>query len=480
MATKTPMKDMIVILPGITGSILQKDGKDIWAVSGQAVWQLLTKSKSTIESLTLETGDDINSDIAIDGVRAVGIMQDTHLVPGLVKVDGYTRTARMITDNFEVTKGDIYNDPDDRAANFYEFPYDWRRDNRATARVLKTLIDKRLKCWREKSGAADAKVILMAHSMGGLVSRYYLEVLGGWQDSRALFTFGTPFRGSLNAVNFLANGYKKLFLDLSAAMRSFPSIYQLLPIYQAINIDGSYHRVSETPVPLPNIDQQRAADARKFHQEIEDAVTKNLKDEKYLSSLTVLPIAGVNQPTLQSATLLNGQLTTSEDLPAALKNRTDLGDGDGTVPKVSAIPIEQSSSLKNFFLAEQHGNLQNQPQVLENLLNILRTSQFAELADVRAPETAIGLSLDDLYTPDEEVLLRAKLVGLDGGSLKATIESVSGARAPSHHTFVEQEQGYVLSVEDLPADLYRVTVAAEDTGGPTPSPVHGLFEVVKS
>jgi hypothetical protein len=31
------MKDMIIILPGILGSILQKDGKDIWAVLGQAI-----------------------------------------------------------------------------------------------------------------------------------------------------------------------------------------------------------------------------------------------------------------------------------------------------------------------------------------------------------------------------------------------------------------------------------------------------------
>jgi hypothetical protein len=36
--------------------------------------------------------------------------------------------------------------------------------------------------------------------MGGLVARYYLEVLGGWEKCRALFTFGTPHRGSLNAA----------------------------------------------------------------------------------------------------------------------------------------------------------------------------------------------------------------------------------------------------------------------------------------
>ena len=48
---KAPMKDMVVILPGILGSVLQKDGKDLWAVSGQSIWQVLTKSGETIRDL---------------------------------------------------------------------------------------------------------------------------------------------------------------------------------------------------------------------------------------------------------------------------------------------------------------------------------------------------------------------------------------------------------------------------------------------
>ena len=361
MMNKAPMKDMVVILPGILGSVLQKDGKDLWAVSGQSIWQVLTKSGETIRDLKLAQ-DDPEAESLGDGIRATALIQDTHLIPGFWKIDGYTKTARLITDNFDVTPGDIYNDPDDKAANFYQFPYDWRRDNRANARILKKLIDKRLKCWRERSGAADAKVILMAHSMGGLVSRYYLEVLEGWRDSRALFTFGTPYRGSPKAVNFLANGYKQLFLDLTDVMRSLTSIYQLLPIYKAINIDGEFHRIAEVD-NLPNIDKLKAQDALAFHREIEAAVERHLKDEQY-RSFTTVPISGVHQPTLQSATLIGGKLTASEDLPGVLKDRSDLGDGDGTVPKVSSIPLERSQNLDNFFIAEQHGGLQNQAQVL--------------------------------------------------------------------------------------------------------------------
>jgi hypothetical protein len=315
--------------------------------------------------------------------------------------------------------------------------------------------------------------------MGGLVSRYYLEVLEGWQDSRALFTFGTPYRGSLQAVNFLANGYKQLFLDLTEVMRSLTSIYQLLPIYKVININGEFHRIAEVD-NLPNIDKLKAQDALAFHREIEAAVERHLKNEEYLRSFTTVPISGVHQPTLQSATLLDGKLTASEDLPAVLQNRSDLGDGDGTVPKVSSIPLERSQNLDNFFIAEQHGGLQNQAQVLDSLLNTLRISQYS-LSDVRAPQTAIGLSLDDLYLADEGIAMRARLIGLPNSAtkLKADIQAVTGDRPSLSLDFVEQEKEWVLAIDDLPAGLYRVEVKAENTGEQAPSPVHDVFGIIR-
>ncbi len=110
-----------------------------------------------------------------DGIKATSLIQDTHFVPGLVKIDGYTAIARRIQDEFDVTPG----------TNYFEFPYDWRRDNRVAAHQLERFINQHLPLWRDASGAKNAKVILIAHSMGGLVSRYYLEVLGGWQNCRA-------------------------------------------------------------------------------------------------------------------------------------------------------------------------------------------------------------------------------------------------------------------------------------------------------
>jgi pimeloyl-ACP methyl ester carboxylesterase len=477
MSTKAPMRDMVVILPGILGSVLQKDGKDLWAVSGQAIGAVITRSGETLKHLKL-TQDDPYAESLGDGIKATALIQDTHLVPGLWKIDGYTKTARLITDHFNVIPGNIYTDPDNRPANFYVFPYDWRRDNRANARILKRLIDKRLQCWRSTSGAADAKVILLGHSMGGLVSRFYLEVLEGWRDCRALFTFGTPYRGSLNAVNFLANGYKQLFLDLTDVMRSLTSVYQLLPVYKVVNINGEFHRVAELN-NLPNINPAKAQDALAFHREIEAAVEQHLQDEQYRNAFTVVPISGVDQPTLQSATLRDGKLTASEALPAVLSKRTDLSDGDGTVPKVSAIPIERSANFDNFFIAEKHGALQNQAQVLENLMNCLQMSQF-DLSAVKAVQASISLSLEDLYLPDEPIHIRARVNSpIPVQNLQAEITAISEHRSPLNITFVEQENEWSLTIADLPAGLYRIKVYTDSMEESVPPPVHDIFEIVR-
>ena len=59
-------------------------------------------------------------------------------------------------------------------------------------------------------------------------------------------------------------------------------------------------------------------------------------------------------------------------LPLIMQNRNldSLAEGDGTVPKISAFPIEFSDrDILEIpgFIAESHGALQNQPSILLNL-----------------------------------------------------------------------------------------------------------------
>lgn len=476
---KTRMQDIVVILPGITGSVLQKDGKDIWAVSGQAVWQAYSTLGDSIQQLKLN-GDDPEAESLGDGITATCLIKGAHLIPGLDKIDGYTALSHLIIDNFQVIQGDIYNE--DKPANFFEFPYDWRRDNRATARLLKRFLDKRLKQWREYTGIKDAKVILLAHSMGGLVSRYYLEVLEGWRDCKALFTFGTPYRGSVNAVNFLANGYKKLFFDLTTVLRSLPSIYQLMPIYEMLKIADRYCRIAEASVELPNIVKVRAEDALKFHREIEAAVESHKKDENYLNSYKIIPMVGTQQPTLQSAELANGQITVSSEFPGL---ESHLSNGDGTVPYISAIPIELSNDYRDTYIPERHGSIQNNSRVLQELRDRLTTMQV-DLSKFRGPEvreakpSAISLTLDDLYLEDEPIDMRVRLINYQNtGAVKAQIAPVAGTGTLLSVDFRQQEDEWALTVNDLAPGLYRVTVQTGNSSSGAPSPVHDLFEVVK-
>lgn len=475
MAQKCKFSDLVVIVPGIMGSVLQKDGKNIWDASYPVLGQTLFSKGDSLQSLILKQ-DDPEAEILEDGITATGVIEDALLVPGLVKVDGYTKTASLFTDNLDITPGNIHTDPDDKPANFYYFPYDWRRDCRVNAKLLKRLVDKRLKRWQEYSGAKDAKLILLAHSMGGLISRYYIEVLEGWRDCKALFTFGTPYRGSVQAVSYLANGYKQMFIDVTEVVRSLTSAYQLLPIYEMLKVGNEYKRIAEVD-NLPYIENRRTQEALAFHREIEAAVKKHSNDENYRNLHTTVPIVGIQQPTIQSAIFSDGKITASEDVPAILQNRPDLSDGDGTVPQVSAVPIELSNSFNNCFIAETHASLQKQPQILDDLLCRLKLTQF-NLAGVKAPQSAISLSLDDLYTSSEQVKIRARVIStsLGYGKLKAKITSVSQNETTTYFDFERHEQEWVLNFE-APRGAYRIQAYTENSNSQTPNPVNDLFEV---
>ena len=233
------MRDLVICVPGITGSVLRRDGRDVWNVSGGALMNALRTLGRSIDDLKLE-GDPPDVDDLGDGITAPAMIRDVHLIPGIWKIDGYTRMLRYIEETFDVTPG----------RNLFEFPYDWRRDNRVAARRLQQQADAWLTSWRDSSGAADAKLVLVGHSMGGLISRYFLECLDGWRDTRTLVTFGTPYRGSLNALGTLSNGMKIGFLDLTDVARSFTAIYQLLPTYPCY-VDGSANPRTSTKPTSP-------------------------------------------------------------------------------------------------------------------------------------------------------------------------------------------------------------------------------------
>ena len=472
-------RDLVIILPGITGSVLARldprGGRpaDLWALSGQALWQAVRSFGGSVEELAVPRHDP-TGEAPETNIVATRVVLDFHGVLGLGKIDGYTKVAETILDTFDVTEGQ----------GFEWFPYDWRLSNRHSARRLAEFIKPRLEAWRKNHGK-DTRVVLVAHSMGGLVARHYLEMLDGghWRDCRALLTFGTPYRGSLNAVNFLANGYKKWGVRLSAlteVMRSCPSVYELLPTYRAVQVNGEWKRVEECGA-LPNMDPDYVKAAAAFHDEIERAVDAHRKEAAYRDGgYLIRPFVGVSQTTLQSAVLAGNALTTSSDLPDWADPA--YADGDGTVPRASAVPLELSREALESYVGERHGSLQKNEYVLDDFRERLTTMQAGGLDDFQGSEAVrrrrtIDLQVEDLFLPGEPVLLRASMpdgVRLAGG-LVAEVAPAGGI--PQEHKFVEDEGGWELALEGLQPGLYRVRVRGAEGGGAAPTPVREVFEV---
>jgi len=441
-----PVSDVIVLLPGITGSVLQKDGRDVWAISGGATVQALETLGRSIKDLELH-GDDPNAPTLGDGVTAPRVVPDTHLIPGLWKIDGYGKVSKTIRQEFDVTPN----------LNFFEFPYDWRRDNRVHALRLAEESREWLARWREHSGNADAKLILIGHSMGGLISRYFLECHEGWKDTRLLVTFGTPYRGSLNALDFVAHGMKKrlgpvTLLNLSDMLRSFTSVYQLLPFYPCVDSGtGDLARLTEVD-GIPNLDTGRAADARRFHAEIWEAVDAHLGDPAYRErGYTIRPIAGIFQPTFQSAKLADGELELLRTYEGA-----DQG-GDGTVPSVSATPLELSNQDREAYVRERHASLQNADFSLDQVIGLVRRQRIDQ-AQAFAPGMGISLDVEDAYLSREPIVVRA-LPEAEWATLTAAVENVTTGEQVWTSPLAPAEEGWHHGeLPPLPEGTYRVNV----------------------
>lgn len=111
--------------------------------------------------------------------------------------------------------------------------YDWRQDNFLSAQRLASVIEE---AQRECDGEP---IILIAHSMGGLVSRYFCKHLQGESKVRALFLLGSPTLGAVKAYRDLRCGLPfgdsvRRILSVTAGqtrelMVRMISAFQLLP-----------------------------------------------------------------------------------------------------------------------------------------------------------------------------------------------------------------------------------------------------------
>jgi pimeloyl-ACP methyl ester carboxylesterase len=452
--------DVLVLVPGILGSVLARDNRDVWGLSTSAVAGAVRSLGGSLQRLALD-GDDPDRD-DIDGVTATRLLDDVTIVPRFKRVDGYTYVRNKLREHFQFEPG----------ANYFEFPYDWRRDNRVAARQLRDRAITWLEAWRKRSGNEEAKLAFVAHSMGGLVCRYFLEMHEGWRFARTLVTIGTPYRGALNAVDFLANGYTVSkwhvrLADLSAMLRSLTSVYQLLPIYECIDTGSArLLRLTECDRLPEGMDPARVKEADAFHREMERAVAEHHNDANYMGErYNITGVVGTFQPTLLSARVAGD----SFEMLREHRGHDSVYTGDGTVPMVSAVPLEYDSLKPQpgwmpLLATDRHSSLQNGNAVIANALNALGGFGM-NLGSIRG---AAGLSLDigDVFRADEPVtfsissLEELRRIAVD------VVDTATSALVKQLRVNARTAHAYGIEVGPLPEGSYRITVARGDgTGG---------------
>lgn len=444
------LRHLVVFIPGIGGSVLAgADGSGGYALTTDGLARTLTSPGG----LDLQQHPDL---------APTGLVDDLAILPPLLTLPGYGRICQRLRTAFPTAAIDVYRGPDrvHPDTDVLVFPYDFRRSVAETSIRL-----------GEAVGAVpDRPVIVVAHSLGGLVARHWITVREGWRRCVALLTLGTPHRGAPKALDWLVNGARVgPFRDprMTRVIRGWPSVYELLPQYEAVWEVSTGNPLELTRLP-PSLlgrprragyaDQfeQMAADARGVHEEI-----RTRWAELDPGRTAVIPYLTRGHATPNLVTLENGRLRVSKQDPPW---RGNVGwRGDGTVPALSAIPPELGEHPGVWrVVTDRHGPIGSIPGPVEVLRSYEGEKPPTRGEVPQAPW--LGLDLDEFALAGQPVPLAA---------------SLQLAQAPASPAWV------TVTLLDATSPVCQVQLAAaepEETGAPQwrgelpPLPT-GLYEV---
>lgn len=219
----------VVLIHGVLGARLREgsDGVETWPGS---VRRLLFDN---YEHLALE----IDPDSLLPGPSS---MQAYRIFDRAAGTDFYGRIIDTLTDAGGYRVAIPGQPPPAGTRLLYVFVYDWRQDNVSNARRLDDLLEQ----VRLDLGNPEQMVDIVAHSMGGLLTRYFLRYgrqdvlddnefpvnLWGASRVRRVVLLGTPNLGSVNAVRSFLEGFKLGFGRIpTEVLATMPSTYQLFP-----------------------------------------------------------------------------------------------------------------------------------------------------------------------------------------------------------------------------------------------------------
>jgi pSer/pThr/pTyr-binding forkhead associated (FHA) protein len=291
----------VVVVPGVMGS-------QLW-LGSERVWPNVRLLLSNSELLRWPGKAPL---------EARGILDEVVVVPNFVKLEQYGRLCDYLEEALGYERG----------RDLLEFAYDWRQDVRVSARQLAATIDQL---------NPGAPITLIAHSLGCMVSRYYVECAGGKRKVGRLLLLGGPHLGTPKSLTGIYVGLGGLFGLLGDQLRqvasTFPSTYQVMPTYPcAVDARGQPFDLLAEPSWMEDWQLPLLEEGRAFRRELGNR-----------SSVPAVSIFGYGQRTITGLTFRAagadpgpGAAAPGSSTRQRAELTTDLN-GDGSVPNESGV-----------------------------------------------------------------------------------------------------------------------------------------------
>ncbi|MBO0860736.1 MAG: hypothetical protein J2P21_20085 [Chloracidobacterium sp.] len=410
IVAKQTGKPPIIIIPGITGSEL------VDRTTGEKLWPDIFPDNK--EALRLPITSATLSENR-DEVVASRVIESAHLIKFMPEIGVYGALLKALEIQGGYHRGDIDAPaPDGDRDTYYLFAYDWRRDNVESARKLATKIAE----IKRRTNRPDLRFDIIAHSMGGLIARYFAmygdaDVLArqerprpdwrGAQSIGRLVLFGTPNAGSMDALRALIYGYSitgadkprvNLFKSLGREMIfTAPSVYQLLPSRES----ARFYDAKLEPVKIDLYDSETwrryhwsaAFDPEIAKRELKDSIKKLGESEGRPAAAKTLAIREAYlKAVLKRAASFQEALDVATAAPPE-KLRLHLVGGDCEPTVAGAMIIDVKGETRTFFYPS-HIPRQLRREAFNKLFSpgdgrVTRQSLFGLTFDLDSPDAGI-------------------------------------------------------------------------------------------
>ena len=348
-------KPVIFLLPGIMGTHLAYNGKRTWIHIPRLAWGGL-------------------KDLAIDA---------ENVTPnGLVEM-AYEPLYQRLTEDYHVIP----------------FGFDWRLPLQTSAQALAAKIQAVLKANPHRP------IRIMAHSMGGLVSRTFVaNNLDLWQQIKKqggrLVMLGTPNFGSYAPVQVFTQQHRLMsnvaladlrssLKELTAVVRAYPGLVEMLPSTSQMPSQTISHAPSQTPSQARDLFQRAGWDGLAHYSPKANVLSaarefRSWLDQKAIDPDSMIYVAGQAKETPAELKQVNGEAK------FYYTHR-----GDGAVPwDLGLLP-----GVDTYYVDAEHGDIPSHVPSFEGFLELLKTGKTNKLSKT-APVTKRS-GAEDLFESAE-------------------------------------------------------------------------------